>query len=252
MYPEKYHVFSKEISKCIIKKNGKFKLSDRGKIIAQQRSRLIAGAYNKKSALYKEIKKYKNDKHILVYCGATTIDEQDDNGEDIRQIDSITEMLGKQLDMEVSQFTSREDNETREILRYRFGISDHLQALVAIKCLDEGVNIPSIKTAFILASTTNPKEYIQRRGRVLRKYPGKEYATIYDFVTLPRPLDETINLTDEEIRCEKTMVKNELSRIIEFKRLALNRMESDKLIDEINETYKLWDDSDIYEEEYYE
>ena len=249
---EKYHVFSKEISKCIIKKNGKFKLSDRGKIIAQQRSRLIAGAYNKKSALYKEIKKYKNDKHILVYCGATTIDEQDDNGEDIRQIDSITEMLGKQLDMEVSQFTSREDNETREILRYRFGISDHLQALVAIKCLDEGVNIPSIKTAFILASTTNPKEYIQRRGRVLRKYPGKEYATIYDFVTLPRPLDETINLTDEEIRCEKTMVKNELSRIIEFKRLALNRMESDKLIDEINETYKLWDDSDIYEEEYYE
>ena len=65
-----------------------------------------------------------------------------------------------------------------------------LQALVAIKCLDEGVNIPNIHTAFILASSTNPKEYIQRRGRVLRKAPGKDYAVIYDFVTLPFPIDE--------------------------------------------------------------
>ena len=49
-------------------------------------------------------------------------------------------------------------------------------------------NIPSIKTAFILASSTNPKEYIQRRGRVLRTFPGKRHADIYDFITLPVPL----------------------------------------------------------------
>ena len=123
-----------------------------------------------------------------------------------------------------------------------------MQALVAIKCLDEGVNIPAIKTAFILASTTNPKEYIQRRGRVLRKYPGKEFAIIYDFVTLPRPLDEAANLTIEEIKCEKTMVKNEMNRITEFKRLALNRMESDKLIYEIIDTYHLNEDDKDYNE----
>lgn len=137
----------------------------------------------------------------------------------------------------------------------KFYDGDYLQALVAIKCLDEGVNIPAIKTAFILASTTNPKEYIQRRGRVLRKYPGKEFAIIYDFVTLPRPLDESLNLTYNEIRSEKSMVRNEVNRMIEFKRLALNRMESDKLIYEIIDTYHLNEEENddiVMEEEYYE
>lgn len=254
---EEYHSLSREIAKCIIKKNGKTKLSDRGKIIAQKRSRLIAGAFNKVNALAKEIKPYKNDNHILVYCGATKIAEQDENGEDMRQIDAITELLGKNMGMNVAQFTSKEDSYTRDLLRRKFFDGDYLQALVAIKCLDEGVNIPAIKTAFILASTTNPKEYIQRRGRVLRKYPGKEFAIIYDFITLPRPLDEAINLTYEEIKCEKSMVRNEVNRMIEFNRLAMSKMEADKLIYEITDTYKLNEDDNLddnieMEEIYYE
>ena len=244
---DKYRELSKELTRCLVEKNGKIKLNEKGERIALERSRLVAGAYNKISTLSKEIKPYIKDNHLLVYCGATTIYREDDdyqeedNIEDIRQIDAITSLLGNDLDMYVSQFTSREDSEKREIIKRKFADGEYLQALVAIKCLDEGVNIPSIKTAFILASTTNPKEYIQRRGRVLRKFKGKEYAVIYDFITLPRPLDETINLTEEEIRCEKSMVKNELNRMIEFKRLALNKMKSDKLIDEIKETYQLWD-----------
>ncbi|MBQ9853771.1 MAG: DEAD/DEAH box helicase family protein [Bacilli bacterium] len=254
---EEYHSLSREISKCIIKKNGKIKLSDRGKIIAQKRSRLIAGAFNKVNALAKEIKPYKNDNHILVYCGATKIAEQDEIGEDMRQIDAITELLGKNMGMNVAQFTSKEDSYTRDLLRRKFFDGDYLQALVAIKCLDEGVNIPAIKTAFILASTTNPKEYIQRRGRVLRKYPGKEFAIIYDFITLPRPLDEAINLTYEEIKCEKSMVRNEVNRMIEFNRLAMSKMEADKLIYEITDTYRLNEDDKLddnieMEEIYYE
>lgn len=246
---EKYHSLSKEISKCIVKKNGKIELNDKGKVLAQQRARVVAGAYAKVPKLAHEIKPYLNDNHILVYCGATKISEQDDYGEDMRQIDAITELLGKELKMNVAQFTSNEDSATRELLRRKFYDGDYLQALVAIKCLDEGVNIPAIKTAFILASTTNPKEYIQRRGRVLRKYPGKEFAIIYDFVTLPRPLDEAANLTIEEISCEKSMVRNEVNRIIEFKRLALNRMESDKLIYDIIDTYRLNDNNDEEMEE---
>ena len=110
---------------------------------------------------------------------------------------------------------------------------------------------------FILASTTNPKEYIQRRGRVLRKCKGKEFAVIYDFITLPRPLDEALNLTFDEIKCEKSMVRNEINRMIEFKRLALNRMESDKLIYEITDTYRLNENEGIeddfnIEEGYYD
>lgn len=248
----KYHILSREISKCIVKKDGKTKLTDKGKIIAQKRSRIVAGAYNKTAALAKEIIPYKKDNHILIYCGATKILEKEETGQDMRQIDVITELLGKELNMNVAQFTSKENSYTRELLRKKFSDGDYLQALVAIKCLDEGVNIPAIKTAFILASTTNPKEYIQRRGRVLRRYPGKDFAIIYDFITLPRPLDETINHTYDEIKCEKNMVKNEVNRMIEFKRLSLNRMESDKLIYNIIDTYHLNDNDEFEEEEYYE
>lgn len=232
-----YQILSRELSKCISKKNGKVKLSERGKIIAQQRSRLVAGAYNKIPKLIELMKNYKNDNHILVYCGATKIAQQDDDGNDLRQIDAITKALGNELDMKVSQFTSKEDSSTRDSLRKVFAEGDLVQALIAIKCLDEGVNIPSIKTAFILASTTNPKEYIQRRGRVLRKFKGKEKAIIYDFVTLPRPLKDTASMTENEIKSELTMVRNEMNRVTEFKKLALNKMESDKLIDEVIDVY---------------
>ena len=98
-------------------------------------------------------------------------------------------MLGNKLNMRVSMFTAKEDANERERIKQSFAEGELLQALVAIKCLDEGVNIPGIRTAFILASSTNPKEYVQRRGRVLRRAKGKTHAVIYDFITLPRDLD---------------------------------------------------------------
>ena len=77
--------------------------------------------------------------------------------EDIRQIDLVADMLGNNFGMRVSKFTSEEDAAERERIKADFDAGDHLQAVVAIRCLDEGVNIPSIKTAFIMASSTNPK-----------------------------------------------------------------------------------------------
>lgn len=132
-----------------------------------------------------------------------------------------------------------------------FAKGDNLQALIAIKCLDEGVNIPSIKTAFILASTTNPKEYIQRRGRVLRISKGKEFAEIYDFITLPRPIDEVSGRTFEQMSRELTLVKNELCRAEEFARLAENSMIAYALIDDIKENYGLNDKILQFEEDEY-
>ena len=186
---EAYDNLSYEIGKCIMKdKNGKIKLSSKGEKLALKRSRIIAGAKNKLTMLEEVIQPYIHDKHILVYCGATkgleqNQDRSDIDSEDIRQIDAVTDLLGNKLGMEVSQFTSKESVEEREVLKREFSAGDTLKVLIAIKCLDEGVNIPKIKTAFILASTTNPKEYIQRRGRVLRLAEGKEYAEIYDFIT---------------------------------------------------------------------
>ena len=109
---------------------------------------------------------------------------------------------------------------------------------MAIKCLDEGVNIPGIKTAFILASTTNPKEYIQRRGRVLRIAPNKEYAEIYDFITLPRDLKETRVLSKEKLGYDISLINKEIARMKEFSSLSRNNLSCKKLIMDINEAYE--------------
>lgn len=240
-----YEQLSYEMSKCLIKdKNGRYKLNKRGEILALKRARIVAGAQEKLEALKDQIKPYAKDNNILVYCGATNVldenaDIYDIDESEIRQIEAVTKILGNDMGMEVARFTSQENIETRAMIKEQFQRGDRLQAIVAIKCLDEGVNIPGIRTAFILASTTNPKEYIQRRGRVLRKADHKDIAEIYDFVTLPRPLDTVSSLTAEQAQRDTTLVRNELARIKEFGRLSENSMVSNQLIWDIEEAYHL-------------
>lgn len=247
---QQYEQKSYEMAKCLIKgKSGKYKLNRRGEILAMERARIVAGASQKLAALREKIVPYSEDNNILVYCGATNvIDEKSDFTttvvDDIRQIEAVTRILGNELQMEVAKFTSEENMETRTMIKEQFQKGDRLQAIVAIKCLDEGVNIPGIRTAFILASTTNPKEYIQRRGRVLRKALNKPYAEIYDFVTLPRELDSVSGLTKEQAQRDLSLVKNELARIKEFGRLAMNSMEANNMIWNIQEAYHITDEED--------
>lgn len=252
---EAYDQLSYEIGKCVIKsKTGKMKLSERGKRLALKRARIVAGARGKLEALEENIQPYLHDKHILVYCGATTglaenQDSTDVDSSDIRQIDDVTDLLGNKLKMDVSQFTSREDIAERAVLKREFSAGDTLKVLIAIKCLDEGVNIPRIKTAFILASTTNPKEYIQRRGRVLRLSEGKEFAEIYDFITLPYSLDSVHSLTEQQLKRNITLVKNEVCRAEEFSRIAMNTVESESIIDEIKDAYGIHESNFNFEED---
>lgn len=244
---ESYEQLSYEISKHVIKgRGGKIKLDSYGEILAIKRSRIVAAAALKLVRLKEVIASYKDDHFLLVYCGATNVlspnaDKSDVDEGDMKQIEAVTRILGNEFDMKVSKFTAGENIDERNAIKQHFKDGDDLQAIVAIKCLDEGVNIPGIRTAFILASTTNPKEYIQRRGRVLRKSPetGKEFAEIYDFVTLPRPLDEVSGLTEEQMKRDLPLVKNELARVLEFGRLSMNSMEASRLIWEICDCYRL-------------
>lgn len=240
-----YSNLTYEISKHVIQdKNGNKKLDHCGEILAIERSRIIAGAQNKLTKLKEKILPYKEDNFILVYCGATNVllenqDISETNIEDIKQITAVTKILGNELNMKVSKFTSEENINERQIIKKDFE-EKYLQCLVAIKCLDEGVNIPNIKTAFILASTTNPKEYIQRRGRVLRKSKTlkKDFAEIYDFITLPRILDSVQYLTKEQIKLEISLVKKEITRMEEFGKLSMNPATTNELIYRIKDVYK--------------
>lgn len=251
-----YMELTTKIAKAIRKdKNGKVIFSESAKMLMLKRARIVAGAENKIMMLEQQILRYRNSSHILVYCGATTIrdpgyQEGIDIPEEMKQIEIVTRMLGHRLKMKVAKFTSEESTEERQQIKESFATANPLQALVAIKCLDEGVNIPSIKTAFLLASSTNPKEYIQRRGRVLRKFEGKEFAEIFDFIVLPAPFEELSNYTDDEIRSMQGLVKRELERMKDFAQIAENASVADELIENIKINYLLNREEDYTNGEY--
>lgn len=97
-----------------------------------------------------------------------------------------------------------------------------ITSLVAMKCLDEGVDVPSTKTAFFIASTTNPKEFIQRRGRVLRRAQDKEIAFIYDFFVVPK--------SNTPPTVSKYLLERELPRFAEFSDSAANQYAARNII----------------------
>lgn len=225
-------------------KNGSVQFNEYARRLLIKRARVVAGAVAKLDKLRELMSDYKLDNQILVYCGATTLHDIDYREgkptiDEARQIDLVVDILGNELGMRVSKFTSEEASDERERIKSDFSEGKHLQAVVAIRCLDEGVNIPSIRTAFILASSTNPKEYIQRRGRVLRKFPGKRYATIFDFITLPIPLEDISNYDDEIIKSTRTLAVKEMVRMKDFASIAENPFASDSLIAAIQNAYDI-------------
>jgi superfamily II DNA or RNA helicase len=94
-----------------------------------------------------------------------------------------------------------------------------IDVLVAMKCLDEGVDVPSAKRGIILASSGNPREFIQRRGRLLRRFPGKEKAEIHDLVVIPK-FGKGIAI--DASNSARAIIAKELERIEEFSQDALN------------------------------
>jgi superfamily II DNA or RNA helicase len=198
-----------------------------------KRARLIASAKGKIPKLKEIVSKNINEiKSALFYCGDGTLVDEESNVES-RQIELVTKLLGDDFGLNVHRFTSEESLDERKRITEMF-VNDELDALIAIRCLDEGVDIPKIKVAFLLASTTNPKQFIQRRGRVLRKFKGKEFSTIYDFLVLPDP--DTVSY-----KYSKSLILKELERINEFADLAINGPETIGKLREIKNKYNLMD-----------
>ena len=198
-----------------------------------ERARIISRARNKLKVLKELMLDQKESKYNIVYCGDSRTDGE-------KQIDAVVKILGNDLHMKVHTFTSRESKEERRDLLKKFENGD-LQALVAIKCLDEGVDVPATQTAYILASSTNPREFIQRRGRVLRKHKNKIYSYIHDFIVLPRPLDEITLIESSIFNIERKMIKRELQRFTEFADLAMNGPVAHQKLDQVKKAYNLMD-----------
>ena len=187
------------------------------------RATLLNRAENKLTKL-EELLTDKTDSlhHTLFYCAPG-------------RITPVLELLTI-IGLRVAKFTAEESAAKRQEMLKMFA-SGHLQALVAMKCLDEGVDVPSTRTAYILASSSNPKEFIQRRGRILRQSSGKEHAEIHDLIAVP-PIDYQQYPT-VTFRTERKIIARELERFNEFAGMALNKFEARDKIWELAKNYDL-------------
>ena len=196
------------------------------RILLTRRAELLNKAENKIATLSSLIDQQGEIEHTLFYCAPG-------------QIDEVLKLIGLEKGLLAHRFTAEERTEDRKRLLKDFANGD-LQALVAMKCLDEGVDVPSTKTAFFLASSSNPREFIQRRGRVLRKAPGKEFSFIHDLIAVP-PSSWQSSRDSSSFNIERGIVKKELERFKEFAGPALNKHKALDVIWEIATRYNLMD-----------
>ncbi|MEO0827146.1 MAG: DNA phosphorothioation system restriction enzyme [Cyanobacteria bacterium J06635_15] len=201
--------------------------------LSMQRSKLIANATHKLDALRSLMQPRLQTTHTLFYCGDGTVEDAISQ-DSIRHLDAVTRLLGKELGYRVNTYTAETTLEQRETLRHQFERGD-LQGLVAIRCLDEGVDMPATRTAVILASSNNPRQFIQRRGRVLRPAPGKSRAEIFDMVVLPPDLER------KTMEAERSLLRKELRRLLEFADLADNGGEARIKLLDLQKRYQLLD-----------
>jgi superfamily II DNA or RNA helicase len=182
-----------------------------------KRARLLASAVGKLGALRGILEAQHVEKYTLFYCGDGGTEDQ--QSEPTRQIDQVAKMLSE-LGWNVAHFTAEESraDRVRILDSFRIGVID---ALVAMKCLDEGIDVPACRVAFILASSRNPRQFIQRRGRILRRSEGKSQATVHDFLPL-LPFSEE-NGSDAT---ERGLIVNELKRVAEFAALSINPVDA--------------------------
>lgn len=197
---------SVQIASCF--KNGICVDPDALVLYLRARLRIISMAEEKLNKITEFLEFIKERDHFIVYCGDGRM--HNDNDEELRYIEFVKQTLS-QLGFKSSQFTASENMTQRMQLVEAFN-EGAIDALAAIRCLDEGINIPSIKGAMILSSNDDYREFVQRRGRILRLYKDKKYANIYDVIVLPS--SNTPKMAEIELR-----------RFYEYARLAINHEE---------------------------
>lgn len=176
--------------------------------LLRERANIIKNAQNKYVALQAILSEMgRQISNLLIYCSEN----------DPEQKANIMRILSG-YNVRIHTFTMDEDAtpskeyggiSQREYILKKFSEGEY-QALVAQRCLDEGVDVPPARSAILMASSTNPRQYIQRIGRVIRRSEGKEVATIYDMIVAP-----SIGKVPPEIRnYEKKIFENEIRRAI--------------------------------------
>lgn len=244
-----YMKISLKLAKMYNNSRKDFKKSDDIlKILLLKRKHIIHKAINKekvfRSIIHDRFVEKGDLKYTLVYVPEGN--RPDDNNSDIYDdidivqdddfsnhiIDKFTRIVQEvSPTTTVKKFTS--DSTNRDEILTAFANGD-LEVLTSMKCLDEGVDIPRSELAIFCASTGNPRQFIQRRGRILRTHKDKKFAYIHDLVVVPE-----VSSAAESFNMERNLLAGEIRRVKDFALLSENAYSSVQELDDILEYYNL-------------
>ena len=212
-----------------------------------KRKRIIHKASNKE-AIFKKIledryKEVGNLKYTLVY-----VPEGSKPDDDCADIFDSSEFVSDDLvaDSIIDRYTQivQDVSPTTTVRKFISGIKErssiledfakgNLEVLTSMKCLDEGVDVPRSELAIFCASTGNPRQFIQRRGRILRLHQDKHMAVIHDLVVVPE-----VSSASESYAMERSLLATELRRVKDFAMMSEN---ADFAYSELSEILSYYD-----------
>jgi superfamily II DNA or RNA helicase len=222
-----YEALTLQITSLMSKADKDPEIREQVKKLLLKRARIVSSAEEKLPAMLRLLrtlmdedkKNGRETRDVLVYCAPGCHREV---------LQTVAE-----LGLRCHEFVHNVSLRDREKLLEQFASGD-IQVLVAIKCLDEGVDVPSTRIAFILASSTNPREFVQRRGRILRKAREKSEAVVYDYVVAP-PTERLPLKRDADV----SILRREMPRFVEFASSALNEFQARATVRDILDSFEM-------------
>lgn len=230
-----YVDLSAQIAKCVAAGES---VTDAGpnsplSYLLRQRAGVLGHAEGKLATLRNDLNARTHSWFQLVYCAEGTRPASHGEPRGPNQLREVMNVVGNELHLAAHSYISETPRPERKVLLRRFGTGDDLRVLVAMRCLDEGVDIPDARTGYLLASSSNPRQFIQRRGRLLRLADGKDRAEILDYLAVP-PAGTPINFD-----IERNLLTRELERANEFGKLSENYETTLDVLRPLKERYQL-------------
>jgi superfamily II DNA or RNA helicase len=239
-----YIKVSKKLFKFFNPITERYNESDTVTRLLLERKRIIQKAHHKlaltKKILKAEFEEKGHLKYAFVYVpeGFATEDDFSESDEtDARLLKQYVEAIASiDNSLTVASFTSQTADRNALLKSFEQGKT---HVLASMKCLDEGVDIPRTELAVFCASTGNPRQFIQRRGRVLRTHDDKRLATIHDLIVIPYQHYTTYFKQTDPFKMQRALVRKELERVVHFAFLAINEYQTHQVLTEICEQYEL-------------
>ena len=222
-----YAKISKEVRKLSVFSKDSDEYAEKLERLLFKRANIVKDAQNKYDKLKEILLSMDEIQDLIIFVSPEQIDKVIQILYELRiPAHSFTQEAGTTIEARFDGLTERK----HIIKHFKDG---HYKSLVAIKCLDEGIDIPSAQNAILMANSTNPREYIQRIGRVIRQAPGKTKANIWDITIRP----SATKFSDSEMaEFDKLICDKEKNRIFDIVENASNNIEAiKKLYEEMGE-----------------